>query len=110
MRYYTIWLVLVKSFFVPFLGIGKEKIGLAIRASPREIQNPHLKAERCCTRRGGELLAPNPSHCSAMHLAVILNSAQECISSPSFKPTNRADDLNLLRWIGGVVVQTDDSL
>jgi hypothetical protein len=27
MGYYTIWLVLVKSFLVPFFGIGEEKSG-----------------------------------------------------------------------------------
>jgi hypothetical protein len=38
MGYYTIWLALVKRDFVPFWELAKS--GVAVPASPSEIQNP----------------------------------------------------------------------
>jgi hypothetical protein len=43
MGYYTIWLALVKSFFVPVLGIEEAKIGAAVPASLREFKPAALK-------------------------------------------------------------------
>ncbi len=40
MGYYTIWLALVKWFFVPFWEIGRREERRSVPASLREIQNP----------------------------------------------------------------------
>jgi len=60
MGYYTMWLVFVKSFFVPFWELGKGKSGVAVPASRREIQNHSLKAEGCGTRLLGAANGDEP--------------------------------------------------
>jgi hypothetical protein len=46
MGYYTIWLALVKSFFVPFLGIG-ERGRICVPTSLRKFKTRGLRARGC---------------------------------------------------------------